>query len=338
MTMEYRDLGQTGLKVSAMGFGGIPIQRVNQEEANEIVRVAIEKGINFFDTARGYTDSEAKLGRALKGQRDKVILATKSMARTKDKMAKDIEISLKNMQTDYIDLYQLHNVKTEKDVELAFGPDGALEALVEAKEAGKVKFIGITGHKAEVLVEVIDKYDFATIQFPANFLEDTGEKQLFPKARAKGMGIIVMKPLAGGAFARKDLALRFLLGEDMTTIIPGMGSVEEVEINAALAKDFQRLTTEEIKVLEKEAKELGAEFCRRCEYCKPCPQNLDIPGFFLLHGYFKRYGLGDWALERYAATTPSADNCTECGICETRCPYDLPIRKMLKEVHANLGR
>ena len=335
--MEYRDLGKTGLKVSAMGFGGIPIQKVNQEEANEIVRTAVEGGINFFDTARGYTDSEEKLGHALKGQRDKVILATKSMARTKDKMAEDIEISLKNLQTDYIDLYQLHNVKTEKEVETVFGPNGALEALIEAKEAGKIRFIGITGHKAEVLVEVIDKYDFATIQFPANFLEDMGEKELFPKARAKGMGIIVMKPLAGGAFQRKDLALRFLLGEDYTTIIPGMGSVEEVQNNAALAKDFQRLNNEEIKILEKEAKELGSEFCRRCEYCKPCPQDLDIPGFFLIHGYFKRYGLGDWAIERYNTFNPSADKCIECGICETRCPYDLPIRKMLKEVHSNLG-
>lgn len=335
--MEYRDLGQTGLKVSAMGFGGIPIQKVDQEAANEIVRVAIENGINFFDTARGYTNSEVKLGHALKGQRDKVVLATKSMARTKDKMAKDIEISLKNLQTDYIDLYQLHNVKTDEDVEKVFWPNGALEALIEAKEAGKVRFIGITGHKAETLVEVIDKYDFATIQFPANFLEDMGEKELFPKARAKGMGIIVMKPLAGGAFNRKDLALRFLLGEDLTTIIPGMGSVKEVLENSVLAKDFKKLTAEEIKILEKEAEELGSEFCRRCEYCKPCPQNLDIPGFFIIHGYFKRYGLGDWAVERYKATSPSADHCIECGICETRCPYDLPIRKMLKEVHANLG-
>lgn len=335
--MEYRELGKTGLKVSALGFGGIPIQRVDQREADQVILKALEGGVNFFDTARGYTDSEEKLGHALKGKREQVIFATKSMARNKKKMTEDIEISLKNLQTDYIDLYQIHNVKTDNEIERVFGSDGALEALLEAQKAGKVNHIGITGHKAEVLTELLDKYDFASVQFPANFLEDTGEKELFPKARSKNMGIIVMKPLAGGAFNRKDLALRFLLGEDMTTIIPGMGSVQEVEENTALTRDFKRLTKEELAILEQEAKELGGEFCRRCEYCKPCPEGLDIPAFFLLHGYFKRYGLADWAIERYNTFSPSADKCIECAICETRCPYDLPIRKMLKEVHENLG-
>jgi len=335
--MEYRVLGKTGLKVSAMGFGGIPIQRVSEKEAVEIVHLAVDKGINFIDSARGYTDSEEKLGMALKGKRDKVIIATKTMARDEKSMTQDIETSLRNFQTDYIDLYQCHNVKTDADLEKVLGPSGALEALFKAKEAGKIGHIGITGHMDETLIKAIEAYDFETVQFPRNFMEDAGEEELFPKARAKGLGTIIMKPLAGGAFKKADRALRYLLGLDYSTIIPGMDSLEQVEKNTSLANEFKALTEDEIQQLVEEAKALGQKFCRRCEYCKPCPQGIDIPGFFILHGYFERYGLADWAIERYRNIKPSAGECIECGICETRCPYELPIREMLKKVHSDLG-
>jgi len=336
--MEYRDLGKTGLKVSAMGFGGIPIQRVSFEEAVEIIHGAIDKGINFFDSARGYTDSEEKLGLGLKGKRNKVILATKSMARDAETMARDIEISLKNLQTDYIDLYQCHNVKTEEELAKIMGPKGALESLVRAKEAGKIRHIGITGHIDETLIRALERYDFATVQFPRNFIEDAAEKSLFPLARKKGLGIIIMKPLAGGAFKKPNLALRFLLGWDYSSVIPGMDSLEQVTNNAALTENFKPLSDAEIKELEDEAKAIGNKFCRRCEYCKPCPQGLDIPQFFILHSYFERYGLADWSIERYGNTQPNVESCIECGICESRCPYELSIRKMLKQVHADLGK
>ena len=335
--MEYRKLGQTELLVSVLGFGGIPIQKVNNSEAKRIIQTAIDNGINFFDTARGYTDSETKLVSAFIGQRDRVIIATKTMARDKAAMLRDIETSLTNLNTDYIDLYQLHNVKTEGDLARVLGPNGALEALEEAQQAGKIRYIGITGHNAQTVSKALDEYDFKTLQFPTNFLEEMGERELFPKARAKGMGTIVMKPLAGGAFKRPDLALRFLLGEKYTSLIPGMDSTEQVLSNIAAVKESKPLTDAEMTVLEDEAKELGEEFCRRCEYCKPCPQNLDIPTFFIVHSYFQRYGLPDWAKDRYNTFNPKATECIECGICETRCPYNLPIRKMLKEVHSNLG-
>lgn len=335
--MEYRPLGKTGLKVSLMGFGGIPIQRVSREEAKEIITGAIERGINFFDSARGYTDSESKIGQAVKGKRDKVILATKTMARTYEQMTADIDKSLREFGVDYIDLYQCHNVKSQEDLDKILAPGGALEALDDAKKAGKIGYLGITGHIAPVVVAGVKTGKFATVQFPYNFIERAAEEELFPLAREMKMGIIVMKPLAGGAFTKPQLALRFLLQQNVSAIIPGVDSLEQVELNVGLATEKIPLSPEELEYLIKEAKEIGERFCRRCEYCKPCPQNLDMPTYFILHGYYERYGLPDWARERYQSLGVKANACEDCGLCETRCPYNLPIREMLKKVHRDLG-
>jgi len=335
--MEYRILGKTGLRVSLMGFGGIPIQRVSENEAVKITQLAIAKGINFFDSARGYTDSENKIGKGIKGRRNELILATKSMARTYEKMKEDIDKSLKAFDTDYIDLYQCHNVRSDQELNSVLGPDGALLALQEAQKAGKIRHIGLTGHKPPMVEEAIRKGVFETIQVPYNFIERSAEEELLPLARQMELGIIVMKPLAGGAFSRPDLALKFLLNRDVSAIIPGMDSLEQVEQNAGLTEKIEPLEQSDLDCLEKEKNEVGERFCRRCEYCKPCPQGVDITTSFLFHGYFKRYGLPEWARERYQALKVKNDACEECGLCETRCPYNLPIREMLKEVHRDLG-
>ncbi|KJS19796.1 MAG: aldo/keto reductase [Clostridiaceae bacterium BRH_c20a] len=334
--MQKKKLGKTNLDVSVIGFGGIPVQRISHEEAKLVVRAAVDKGLNFFDTARNYTDSEEKIGSALKGLRHKIVIATKALGRDKDTMEKEIELSLKNFQTDYIDLYQFHNVKTEQDLEKILGPGGALEALVQAKEQGKIRYIGITGHVEKTLIKALDAFEFSTVQFPRNYIEDTAEKELFPLARKKNMGIIIMKPLAGGAFSNTNLALRYLLGQDYSTVIPGMDTIEQINANLDLGINFIPLSKEEVIKLEQEAQELGPKFCRRCEYCKPCPQGLDITEFFIIHTYFKRYGLKDRIITRYNNMSIMADQCIECGICETKCPYELPIKKMLKEIHADL--
>ena len=335
--MEYRLLGNTLLKVSLMGFGGIPIQRVSSAEAERIINVAVEQGINFIDTARAYTDSESKIGLALKDKRDKVVLATKSMSRSKEKMQEDIDASLSNLATDYIDLYQCHNIKTHEELDRVMAPGGAMEALEDAKKAGKIGHIGVTGHIITALQEIIETQRFATLQVPYNFIERGPEELLLPTARKLGMGIIIMKPLAGGAYSRPDLALRFLLQKDITTIIPGVDCCEQVIQNSDLAKARQPLTESEVEYLTKEANEVGNRFCRRCEYCKPCPQGVDIPTCFLVEGYYTRYNLTDWAKQRYEGLSVKADACIECGICETRCPYNLPIREMLQNVHRYLG-
>lgn len=335
--MQYRQLGRTGLNVSVIGFGGIPIQRVSAGEAADIVRRALDRGINFFDTARGYTDSEAKLGEVLKKNRKDVIIATKSMARTKEGMATDIKKSLETLGIDYIDLYQLHNVKDRAALEQVFRPDGALAALKEAKAEGVVRHIGITGHLRSYLVEALKSGELETVQFPFNVVEADGAEELFEQAKQSGAGIIVMKPLAGGAIKNTNLALRFILEYNVATVIPGMDSLDQVDENAAVGRDMVPLSETEKGILEEEARTLGTVFCRRCEYCQPCPQGIDIPMVFLLDGYYTRYNLKEWARERYWTLPTKADACAQCGECEEKCPYSLPIRRMLGESSARLG-
>lgn len=335
--MRYRTLGRTGLKVSEIGFGGIPIQRISGQEAAVVINRAIDLGINFFDTARGYTDSEEKLGAVLRERRDEVIIATKSMARTKEEMAADIQKSLETMGVDYIDLYQMHNVKNRELLEKVLGEDGALAALKEAKEKGLIRHIGVTGHLKSYLIEMMKTCEVETVQFPFNPVESDGVRELLETAKKTDTGVIVMKPLAGGAFKNPVLSLRYILEHPVSVVIPGMDSVEQVEENAAVGNNPLQLSPEERKILEEEVARLGSTFCRRCEYCQPCPQGIDIPMVFLLDGYHQRYDLKEWARQRYEGMKVKPDACQECGECEEKCPYSLPIRRMLKEAAARLG-
>lgn len=330
--MNYRNLVNSGLKVSVIGFGGIPIQRIDNESAKEVIIAAEKKGINFIDTARGYSVSEEYIGEALLGRRDKWIIATKSMARDKQSMSNDINKSLANLKTDYIDLYQLHNVKTMEDYNKVLSEDGAYEALLKFKQEGKIKHIGITSHSLEILKLAIESGKFETIMYPYNIVEDQAEK-LFKRAKELNIGIIAMKPMAGGAINNGTLALKYILqNESVTCAIPGMGKIEEVEENAAVASNDIKLTEDEKLEIKKISDELGTEFCRRCGYCAPCTKGIDIPGIFLLQGYKERYNLKKWAEDRYEALKVTAKDCIECGKCESRCPYNLPIIKMLKDV------
>ena len=209
MTMEYTVLGKTGLKISRLGFGGIPIQRVTREQVKPLVAELARQGVNYIDTARGYTVSEEYLGYALEGLRDQFILATKSMARTKEAMEKDIATSLRNLRTDYIDLYQIHN-PSAKDLQQVVAPGGALEALQEAKTAGKIGHIGITLHSVDLFREALELSWVETIMFPYNIVETQAE-ELIARCTEKDIGFICMKPLAGGALDDADLAIRFIM-------------------------------------------------------------------------------------------------------------------------------
>lgn len=336
--VEKRILGRTGFEVSVIGFGGIPIQRVNEDTAYELVKEAYENGINFIDTARGYMESESLLGYALEQLgRDKFILATKSMGRTYDIALKEIHTSLELLRTDYLDLYQFHNVRTKEDLDIIMGENGALKAAKELQEKGIIKEIGITSHSADLLDIAIDTGEFSTVQYPYNPVERQGEA-VFKKAKENNIGVIVMKPLAGGAIPKGELCLRFILeNDDVITAIPGMDSVEQIRENTSAGIDRRPLTETERENLEAEAASLGEEFCRRCGYCGPCTMGIDIPSQFVMEGYYTRYNLQDWAVSRYKAMDVRAADCIECGDCEPRCPYDLPIIKMLKRVESNLG-
>lgn len=334
--MEYKVLGKTGLKISKLGFGGIPIQKVDAETTRKLVEAMIEKGINYIDTARGYTVSESYLGEALEGVRDKFVLATKSMSRSKEAMAKDIEISLGNLRTDYIDLYQVHNPSMQQ-LEEVMAPGGALEALMEAREAGKIGHIGLTAHSVEVFEKAIDLPWVETIMFPYNIVERQAE-ELIHKCAERNIGFVVMKPLAGGAIEDATLALRFICANpDVSVVIPGMFDVKEIEQNLASCENTEPLSEAEKEAIKKVREDLGNNFCRRCNYCAPCTVGISIPNVFLFQGYLDRYGLEGWARERYATLAVKAGACVECGACEPRCPYNLPIREMLKDAAKKFG-
>ena len=334
--MEYTTLGKTGLTISRMGFGGIPIQKVDVPAVRTLMQALAEHGVNYIDTARGYTVSERYLGEALEGMRDRFVLATKSMARTKEAMEKDIETSLANLRTDHIDLYQVHNPSL-KDLETVTAAGGALEALLEAKAAGKISHIGVTAHMAKVFERALDMDWVETIMFPYNIVETQGEA-LMRRCTEQNVGFIVMKPLAGGALEDATLALRFIRqNPDVSVVIPGMYSVDEVHQNLAAMEDASPLTEQELEKIDAIRKELGTQFCRRCNYCQPCTAGIGISGIFVLEGYLKRYGLGDWAKARYAGMEKKAGDCVGCGVCETRCPYQLPIREMLARCKAEFG-
>ena len=334
--MEYRILGKTGLKISRMGFGGIPIQKIDAKGTRELMLKLRDAGVNYIDTARGYTVSESYLGEALEGIRQDFILATKSMARDKASMAKDIETSLANLRTDYIDLYQVHNPNMQQ-LEQVIAPGGALEALLEAKAAGKIGHIGITIHLRDVFEKALELPWVETIMFPYNIVETQGEK-LIAKCAQKNIGFIDMKPLAGGAIENARLALRFVCAnENVTVTIPGMAELKEVDENIAACADTTPMTGEEKAAITQIRSDLGTNFCRRCNYCQPCAAGINISGVFLFEGYLSRYGLADWAKDRYAALPVKASACIGCGACEDRCPYGLPIRTMLKAAAEKFG-
>ena len=303
--MEYRVLGKTGLKVSRLGFGGIPIQRIDAEGTKALMHRLLEAGVNYIDSARGYTVSEEYIGYGLEGIRDKFILATKGRGLTKQAM--------------------------QKDLETITAPGGALEALRDAKAAGTVRHIGITAHSTQVFEKALDMDWVETIMFPYNLVENQGA-ELIAKCQEKNVGFICMKPLAGGAIDDASLALRYIVQNPaVTVVIPGMASDRELSQNLAAVGNSAPLTGEETAKIQAIRDSLGTQFCRRCNYCAPCTVGIHIPQLFVLEGYLTRYGLADWAKGRYEAET-KASTCIECGACEGRCPYHLPIREMMKRV------
>lgn len=335
--MQYTVLGKTGLKISRMGFGGIPIQKIDAEGTKKLMHSLLDAGVNYIDTARGYTVSEEYLGFALEGIRDHFILATKSMSRDRENMAKDIETSLKNLRTDYIDLYQIHNPGLA-DLEKVCADGGALEALQEAKNAGKIGHLGVTVHTLEVFEKALTLPWVETIMFPYNIVETQGQA-LIHRCAEQNIGFICMKPLAGGAIDDATLALRFIMqNPEVSVVIPGMAEETEITQNIAAVCDTSPLTQEELDKIQIIRDSLGTEFCRRCNYCAPCTVGVPISAVFLMEGYLSRYGLEDWARVRYNGLAKTASDCIGCGVCETRCPYNLPIREMLQRAAKAFGK
>lgn len=336
--MQYVSLGSTGLQVSRLGFGGIPVQRIDQPRTRQLLEAAHKAGINYIDTARAYTVSEEWIGQALQqsGLRDEFVIATKCRAITAEEMAEELNASLRSLRTDHIELYQFHNPSPE-DFDRIIAPGGALEALKSAHAVGIVEHIGVTAHLAATFEKALACPDIETIMFPYNIVEQQGA-DLIARCKAAGKAFIAMKPLAGGAIESGRLAIRYTLANPgVTVVIPGMAELRELSQNVAAAEDASPLTEEELAACEEVRKSLGTQFCRRCNYCAPCTVGIQIPNCFLFQGYLNRYGLEGWAHERYNTLPVKAGACIECGACEIRCPYQLPIRQMLKKVAADFG-
>lgn len=329
--MKTKILGRTGLNVKTLGFGGIPIQRVSEEESVEIVQRCYELGMNYFDTARGYTVSEERIGKALEDVRDKVILATKSGQRTSEGIEKELEISLKNLRTDYIDVYQLHNVSYETQWDQVRASGGALEAVHRAKEEGRINHVSVTSHNPDLAIELVKSGLFETLMIPYNYLTQKPAESLFPLCKELNVGTIIMKPFGGGAFSNANTALKYVFkNPDVDIVIPGVMSLAELEENWNIWQGNLSLTSDEFKLIEHDREELGSKFCRGCDYCQPCPQ--EIPISFLLRAekqMLRRMGWSDSRVESISNAIEKGKICIECGVCETRCPYELPIRELL---------
>lgn len=329
--------------MTLVGFGGIPIRDRPYDEALRLVEKAVERGIDFFDTARSYGDSERKIGRAIgrmPGIRSSVVLATKSMERSKTGMMRDIETSLRTMGCEYIDIYQAHGVDSEESLQAILARDGAISALRRAQSLGLVLHVGITGHNPWVLRKAIATGEFDTVQVPVNALDRLifrPEEVVLPEACALDIGVIAMKPLAGGALKPAEHALRYSISQAISVAIPGIGSMEELEAALNAAANPAPLSTEELDALIAGARALGPDICRQCGYCMPCPQEINIREIFRLLAMYQRYEQKTQARQSYEGILPKADQCVQCGACEERCPYKLEIRKKLAYAHSVLG-
>ena len=328
--MDHIKLGKTGLEVSRVGIGGIPIQRPPLNEAITVVQRALDLGVNFIDTAFGYGDSEERIGKALAGRREEVVIATKGSWQDKATALEHIEVSLKRLQTDYIDLWQFHNISTIEAYERVLKPGGAMEAAQEALQDGKINHIGASSHNLDVALNIVSSGHFETIQFPFNFVSCEPADQLIPLARKLDIGFIAMKPFAGGNVRDANLAIKYLLQFDNVVPDPGIEKVEEIEEIVAIVNGSWELTAQDHKKIEDIRAELGTRFCRQCMYCMPCPQGVNIwllmylPTLWRLwppHEFFP------WA----GKVVETGENCIQCGECEEKCPYNLPIREMICE-------
>ena len=329
--MRKIKLGRTGMMVNELGVGGIPLTRVEPHQALELVRHCFEQGIDFYDTANMYGDSEEKLGKALEPVRDKVFFATKTMAGDRDTARQHLDLSLERLRTDYIDLIQLHNMTDQDRIDAMLGKGGAMEALQEYKEQGKVRHIGFSSHNPDVAAKLCRSGLFETVQIPFNFVESDPVERLFGAAREMDMGILAMKPLGGGNLDRADLCFKFLQGHPGVLPIPGIETIAEIDEILELYRNPQKASPEDLAEMARIKNELGEKFCHRCEYCMPCPEGVKIPMALLFDSQAKRYPR-EMVLKLTKETMESAENCTGCGQCHEKCPYDLPVPDLIQGV------
>lgn len=325
-------LGKTGIAAHKNGFGALPIQRIGEEAAVTLLRKAHKGGMNFFDTARFYTDSERKLGKAFAGMRDQIYLATKTMALTADNFWKDLGESLEDLGVDYVDLYQFHNPP--------FCPkpgdgSGLYEAMLEAKAQGKIRHIGITNHRLKVAHEAIDSGLYETLQFPFCYLATEHELELVEKCKKAEMGFIAMKGLSGGLLTNSAAAYAFLAQFDH--VLPIWGIQREKELDEFLSYiENPPVMTEEIKAeIAKDKEELGSDFCRACGYCMPCPAGIEINTCARMSQLIRRSPSELQLTPEVQAKMKKIEECKHCNACKKKCPFGLDTPALLEKNYAD---
>ena len=327
--MERVVLGKTGLKVNKNGFGALPIQRISKEDAVALLQKAFQNGINYFDTARAYSDSEEKMGAALHEVRDQIIISTKTAAQNGEDFWKDLEVSLEKLQTDYIDLYQFHNP--------SFCPkpgdgSGLYEAALEAKEQGKIRHIGITNHRIAVAKEAVLSGLYETLQFPFSYLASEEEVELVELCRQKEVGFIAMKGLAGGLIHNSASAYAFMCQPQFAHVEPIWGIQREWELDEFLSYQEQAPELNEalLAEIQKDKDQLAGEFCRGCGYCMPCPAGIEINNCARMSLMLRRAPQEAWLSEEWQEKMKKIENCLHCGNCMKKCPYGLNTPELLK--------
>jgi aryl-alcohol dehydrogenase-like predicted oxidoreductase len=329
--MKSVRLGKTNLEVSRVGIGGIPLQRPTEDEAIKVMHRALELGITFIDTAAGYGNSEERIGKALVGRRDQAIIATKSGRSSKAEAAEELERSLERLQTDAIDIWQLHNISSAEKYAQVTGPGGSLEAAQEALQAGKIRHIGLSSHNLDIAIKAVKSGLFEVIQFPFNYVTREPKDELIPLAQEHDVGFIGMKPFAGGMLGNATLSIKYVLQFDWVVPDPGIETVEQIEEIVAIVESGDwALTPQERQEIEARRAELGTQFCRQCGYCQPCPEGISISMVMITQVMWKLWPRESF-LRSMGKHIDGARSCAQCGECETKCPYQLPIREMITE-------
>jgi predicted aldo/keto reductase-like oxidoreductase len=329
--MQQIILGKTKLRVTRLGFGGIPIQRVTEDQAVETVRHAVEKGVDFIDTARAYTNSEQRIGLALKDIDKKIVLASKSVSRKPEDLRKDLETSLHNLQRDYIDLYQCHFVKNEDDYQQIICRGGAFEQLLKAKEEGLIGHIGITSHSLDLTDRILDDNIFETIMVCFSPLEPAAGQSVIPKAIEKNVGVIAMKPFSGGIIDTPRLALKYVLSHSNILVIPGVEHKKVFDANWKIFQGNWKLNDAEKNEIEQIRKRHDKTFCRRCDYCLPCSEDVPIQMILGLRDSAKRIGKAFLQRSWVKENIEKARRCAACEECMDRCPYNLHIPDLIQK-------
>ena len=318
-------LGKTNLEVNKNGFGALPIQRCTMDEAIEILQKAYANGINFYDTAHFYTDSEEKMGNAFEDIREDIYIASKTAAETPEDFWSDLETSLKSLKTDYLDLYQFHNISF-----LPKEDDELFKAMLQAKEDGMVNHIGITTHKITMAHDAIETGLYETLQYPFSYLSGSEEIELVEKCKSLDVGFLAMKAMGGGLIKNSKASFAFL--NQFDNVLPIWGIQKLEELDEFLSYDSNTVLDDKLKdEIEKDKKELGEDFCRGCGYCMPCPEEIKISICARMSLWVRRFPTEPHLTEEWQQTMADTENCIECYSCVDKCPYELDIPRLLKE-------